>query len=300
MGIIYRPARRDDLTPACQVMFQAINDVEHQHGFEGTGVAATPESLAFCLDDDPGAAWVAEDVERIIGIGFSWVSGPLWFLADLFVLPEYQGRGVGDTLLRRTLDHARKHGVDNRALITFAFNRVSIGLYVKHGLFPRRPIYVVSAPRDRLAGRPATHDLAWTPIDESEACAATLRQIDEAALGIPRDLHHRFLRSEPAMRGFLLEQAGKPVGYAYISPDGHIGPLAVSARATFAPAFETALSLAVARGTEQVSAFLPGSNVDGMSIARRHGMRLGRTMVLLSEKEFGDWTKYAPNHPGFM
>lgn len=300
MAIVYRPARQDDLTPACEVMYQAMNDLEHRHGFEGPVAVATPEFHAFCLDDDPECIWVAEDAGRIIGISFSWVSGALWFLADLFVLPQYQGRGVGDTLLQRTLDQARKHEVDNRALITFSFNRASIGLYVKHGLFPRQPIYVVSAPRARLAGRPATHDLAWTPIDGDRAYAATLRQIDEAALGVVRDLHHRYLRSEPAVKGFLLEQGGKPAGYVYISHDGHIGPLAVAAREAFAPAFETALSLAMAGGAEQVSAFLPGSNGDAMSIARRHGMRLGRTMVLLSEKEFGDWAKYAPNHPGFM
>jgi hypothetical protein len=33
---------------------------------------------------------------------------------------------------------------------------------------------------------------------------------------------------------------------------------------------------------------------------RRHGMRIKFAMVLLSTRDFGDWTQYLPRDPGFM
>jgi hypothetical protein len=48
-----------------------------------------------------------------------------------------------------------------------------------------------------------------------------------------------------------------------------------------------------------VSAFLPGGS-DALGIAVEHGMRITFPMVLVSTRDFGDWTRYAPRNPGFM
>jgi hypothetical protein len=72
-------------------------------------------------------------------------SAARWFLALLFVSPGQQGRGIGQQLLNRTFAHAGKANAAVRALITFAFNGVSQGLYVRHGLLPGCPIYNLTA-----------------------------------------------------------------------------------------------------------------------------------------------------------
>src|SRR5712675_2545456 len=56
----------------------------------------------------------------------------------------------GNELLKRTFEHAKKSGATKRALITFTFNTVSQGLYIRNGLFPRFPIYNFSVARERL------------------------------------------------------------------------------------------------------------------------------------------------------
>ena len=96
---------------------------------------------------------MAEADEEIVGFALSWVCGDLWFLAELFVAPGQQGRGVGNELLARTFEHARKVGATNKSLITFTFNVVSQGLYIRHGMFPRLPIYLFSVARDALMTR---------------------------------------------------------------------------------------------------------------------------------------------------
>jgi hypothetical protein len=55
----------------------------------------------------------------------------------------------------------------------------------------------------------------------------------------------------------------------------------------------------VAGGAAQISAFLPGTS-EAIRIAVEHRMRIAFPMVLLSTRDFGDWTRYLPRTPGFM
>src|SRR4051812_14347542 len=104
-----------------------------------TGMAGSPHQVRRAsrasLRDDPEGLWVAEDEFGLVGFAFSWVCDGLWFLAQLFVAPDHQGDGVGAELLLRTLAHAHANGCARRALISFSFNTVSQGLYMRHGLF---------------------------------------------------------------------------------------------------------------------------------------------------------------------
>jgi hypothetical protein len=215
------------------------------------------------------------------------------------VSPGHQGRGVGNELLARTFEHARKAGATTKSLITFTFNVVSQGLYIRHGLLPRLPIYFVSVARDVLMTRLQGDKLVSTPIQPTASHLKTLTQLDVGTLGISREKHHRYLLSDGTMKGIFLHDGGDCVGYAYVSATGHVGPVAVAQASGMGGAFRTALDLAAASGAEQVSAFLPGVS-EGLTIAVEHGMRITFPMVLVSTRDFGDWTRYLPRNPGHM
>ena len=299
MVVSYRPAREEDLVPAMEVIHHAVNHLAAGHGFEGMASAPGTEFDGFSLADDPEGAWVAEDAGKVVGMAIAWTCGTFWYLADLFVLPDYQGKRVGQELIGRVLDHASRRGASNRALITFAFNRAALGMYVKHGLYPREPFYRVSAASAALAIPPAS-DITCIALEGRGEELAVLSAIDEACLGFSREKHHRFLQGATGMRGFILTHDGETVGYAYLSADGHIGPLAVISAGVMGSAFCAMFALAREQATPAISAFLAGSNEQALSIAVRSGMRIVRPMVLLSANAFGDWTRYAPNHAGFM
>ena len=55
--------------------------------------------------------------------------------------------------------------VINKSLITFTFNVVSQGLYIRHGLFPRLPLYFIGGTRDALVSRLQGDKLRRTPIE---------------------------------------------------------------------------------------------------------------------------------------
>ncbi len=137
------------------------------------------------------------------------------------------------------------------------------------------------------------------PIESTAAHFRTLDEIDARALGVTRAKHHRFLIEDGATRGFMLYAGDDCVGYAYVA-DGHIGPLAVTRQDALGPAFTAALNLAADSGAAHVSAFLPGPCEAAMSIAVEHGMRITSPMVLMSTRDFGNWTQYLPRNPGFM
>ncbi|MBN8964822.1 MAG: GNAT family N-acetyltransferase [Rhizobiales bacterium] len=300
MPLVYRPARAEDLITADALVVASINDLTVRHGFGPMATASPPSFQLFSLRDDPDGLWVAEDNGNILGFAWSWVCGDVWFLAHLFVDPAQQGRGIGNELLERTIEHARKSKASHKALITFTFNRVSQGLYMRHGLFPKMPIYFFSAPRERVMKglpKPTLHGVA---IDDSAATMERLAEIDTRAIGASREKHHRYLLNDPATTGVLLCAGNDCLGYSYIGSNGHIGPLAVIRADVLREAFTTALKLAADRATEKVSAFLPGTCDSALSLAINHGMRITFPMLLMASPGYGDWTQYLPRNPGFM
>jgi len=300
MPLVYRPARAQELARADALVVATINDLTERHGFGTMAAARPPNFQAYCLNDDADGLWVAEENGDFLGFAWSWVCGDLWFLAQLFVAPDQQGRGIGQELLKRTLQHADRAGAVNKALITFTFNRVSQGLYIRNGMFPRFPIYNFSVARERLLPHLRSARLRCVPIENTPAHLQQLAEIDASALGVPRDKHHRYLIADGTTKGVMLYAGDERVGYAYISIDGHIGPLAVTQPDVMGDAFKTALALAADSGALQVSAFLPGTSDIALSLAVASGMRITFPMLLMSSRGMADWTQYLPRNPGYM
>ena len=300
MSVVCRPARAQDLEFADSLVVSSINDLTERHGFGEMAVSSPPRFQMFSLRDDPDGLWVAEEDDRILGFAWSWVCSDMWFLAQLFVSPHHQGRSIGNELIKRTLEHAEKAGASNRVLITFSFNTVSQGLYIRHGLLPRFPIYSVGASREHLVSSLQGSQLDFTPLEEEDSTLRCLAQADERVLGVSREKHHRYLINDSGTRGFNLYDGSDWVGYAYVDVGGHIGPLAVTKSHAIAPAFRTALHLAAESGSSRISAFLPGTSVAVLHTAMEHGMRIKFPMLLMSSREFGNWVQYLPRNPGFM
>src|SRR3954467_11786863 len=132
MPVVFRPARAEDLPRAEELVVRSINDLTERHGFGAMATLRPPQFQRFSLEDDPDGLWLAEADGEITGFALSWVCGNLWFLAELFVAPGLQGSGMGRALLARAFAHADRSGATNRSLITFTFNVVSQGLYIRH------------------------------------------------------------------------------------------------------------------------------------------------------------------------
>jgi GNAT superfamily N-acetyltransferase len=298
MSIVYRPAREDDLAIADRLTVASINDLTERHAFGSMASPGPHPFQSFSLQDDPGGLWVAEDDGQMLGFAFSWVCDDLWFLAQLFISPDRQNQGIGHALIARTMEQAQKHGAKTKALITFAFNRASQSLYMGHGIFPQVPVYFFVVPRDAL--RLEAVRLTSVPLSAKAAHLRDLDAIDAIALGVSRAKHHRYLMADAATKGLLFRaDSGDYIGYAYIA-NGHVGPLAVTKREAIGPALAAALAFGAEAGAARLSAFIPGPCHSALSLAIEARMRITFPMLLMADRDFGDWSRYMPRNPGFM
>src|SRR5260370_17844467 len=202
--VAYRPARGEEIERAEELVVRSINDLTERHGFGPMASLRPPQFQLFSLSDDPDGLWVAEDADQILGFAFSWVCGDFWFLAELFVSPGNQGRGIGSELLKRTLQHGKKTGAANKALITFTFNTVSQGLYIRHGLLPRFPIYFFKVEREVLMARLQSSPLRCAPLQNTTSDLQNLPQIYAQSLSLCPENHHTVLINNNAKRGVAL------------------------------------------------------------------------------------------------
>jgi hypothetical protein len=223
-----------------------------------------------------------------------------WFLSQLFVMPETQAKGIGQALLSKTLMQAERNGAANRALITFAYSIASNGLYLQNGLYPLEPLYRMAAPAQTVAKNLAHADYDATPIAPWPAPREWMTEIDEALLGLRRDLHHKFLLGGGAARAIRIERAGGTAGYAYISSHGHVGPLAILPYADAKGVVITALRCALESRPSRVSMTIPGRADGVMQAVLAVGFRIEVPLVLMASRPFGNWCHYLPRDPGFL
>lgn len=139
-----------------------------------------------------------------------------------------------------------------------------------------------------------------TPIRPWPECRDWLGQIDDELLGFRTEEHHAFLLDDSTSRAVQLERAGCPVGYAYVSAEGHIGPLAIAPGADPKEAVGAAVRFALEEKPKQVSMIVPGRAEQILDAPSELGFRIEEPLVLLSAKPFGDWRYYLPNNQGFM
>jgi GNAT superfamily N-acetyltransferase len=215
VNITYRPAKLQDLEDAARVVQEAGNELRVRHGRQPWPAPPPIAFPKFCLAEDPTGLWVAEHGDTIVGFGFSWMTEKFWFLSQLFVRPDTQGQGVGQALLSKTLMQAQRNGVTNRALITPAYNITSTGLYLNNGLYPREPLYRMTAPAQAVAQNLIDAGYDATPIAPWPEPREWMAEIHVGLLGLRRDLHHRFLLGGNAARAVRIERAGRAAGYAY-------------------------------------------------------------------------------------
>ena len=110
----------------------------------------------------------------------------------------------------------------------------------------------------------------------------------------------RFVLGGGAARGVRIERAGRLAGYAYISAEGHVGPLAIAPDADSRSVVITALRCALVSRPSQVSMIVPGRADGVMQAVLALGFRIKEPYVLMASRPFGDWRSYLPRAPGFM
>ena len=308
-----RPARRDEL-PTCGAIWRtAINDYVVRLGQDEIPPEVGPVTRLFVhlQSTDPERFVVATvpgaDGERVVGFASAIVRERLWYLSMLFILPEFQGVGLGHDLLAgvRPTDETMIRGV-----ATDSAQPVSNAMYAAEGMVPRMPLLgLTGLPRRPEAFGELPSGIVPLAFDEIAAgppdgqghrlLSEAVDTLDRELFGVAHPLDHRFLRME-ARRGWLYRGPdGTPVGYGYAGEAGRLGPVAVRDAALLGPVLGHLTSAVVPRGA---FALWIGGDADRAVVpALRAGFRLDPFPVLLCwDRPFADFSRYLPISPGLL
>ena len=122
----------------------------------------------------PDCAWAAEADGEVIGSVFAARWGTFGFLGPLTVRPDLWDRGVASRLLEPVLEAFDRWQLRQAGLFTFADSPKHLGLYQKHGFWPRFLTAIMAGPVQAAAGAHAT----FSDVPEGER-AGTLEAIRE-------------------------------------------------------------------------------------------------------------------------
>src|SRR5688500_5426808 len=142
--ITVRPMREADLASADHIMRVAF----------GTYLGA-PDPVTVFGDADyvksrflaaPDCAWTAEIDGEVVGSNFATRWGSFAFFGPLTVRVDLQDRGIGTRLMQPVMEAFERWGLRQSGLFTFPESPRHLGLYQKHGFWPRYLNPVMSKP----------------------------------------------------------------------------------------------------------------------------------------------------------
>ena len=326
--VAYRPPRRPELADCAHVWHAAVDDYMARLNRPLPAPYLSPllALLNHLLDTDPERFLVAvrpagsgpgRSREMVVGFAVAAQREHVWYLSQLYVLPEEQGRGIGRALMTQILptappetaaapdtEDARaavstpegRPSIDPRpgilAMCTDAAQPVSNGLYSRFGIVPRSPVLnLVGVPDpSALARLPA--GIQAVPFDEGDPGAA-IGSIDRAVLGYAHAADHAYLRASDRTGFVYRSEGGAAVGYGYSSEAGRFGPVALLDETLTASVLGHLMSAIRPRGITSV--WVPGDNDRAMVALLRAGLRIeGFPALLCWTRPFAQFKRYLP------
>jgi hypothetical protein len=142
--------------------------------------------------------------------------------------------------------------------------------------------------------------LPGTVASLTEENIALINDIDLEIRDFKRDIDHRFWLGARHMRCYLFEKAGQVTGYAYVSDDGTIGPLASLNADDVAGILCFCLDRLSSEGIDNFVVHVPGENTGGLSLLYDRGFKIHDLSLVMSSVPFGKWENYIISRPALL
>lgn len=291
--ISYRIARDDDLLRTREVFLVTQDALNRSRGVSGSPPTAVSHARSMLFREhsrrhDPERFWVAESNGLVVGYAAATQRGRVWYLASLYVLPEFQGRGAGSELLDRCLATAPPGSI--LTTISEAAQPISNAIYMRRGLVPATPFLSFTGP---TAGDSRPTDLQLQPFPAAGPESGFLDALDADVVGFVRPEEHEYWARSPGLHGYLVARGGRAIGYVYLAEDGAIGPAAVGDAADLVPTIGLAIARAREFGAAAMRVRLTGASRAAVAALVGRDARLGDGMTLfLASAPLVDWDRY--------
>ena len=224
--------------------------------------------------------------------------GDIWFLAQLFVLPEAHSGGLGAQLLSQAYDYGRHNGARVFSVVA-STSPVAQSLYMRHGMFCRGVGYRVSGPIEPLLALPDA-DGNRKRIVDCHGWQDRMADLDRAVFGAERRQEHDYYlsgdRSSGQSASFGINRDGSLLGYGYaVEENGWIAPIAAYEPADQLPLLRMAAEWLQGRGLDTGNMWVLSLNHTVLSALIAAGWRIKSWTFFLSSEPFGQFDRYHPS-----
>jgi GNAT superfamily N-acetyltransferase len=228
---------------------------------------------------DGGAAWIARDEGTVIGIAMCDSTEEERYLGDVHVVPSFRGQGVGTRLLEAAFEDS---GEATRAVVVDLADPSGVALALRFGLPHHELVMSLSGaiPKEEALAAMAAGDYRFE-VSTIDPVGHTfdLNALDRETRGASRPEAHRIWGAAATGQAFFNQ--GELVGYAYVWPDGRIGPSAVASGAYARQIFAFCLlTLQRTYGASWCALLAPASNLRVARTALRAGLHIDETFAI--------------------
>jgi ribosomal protein S18 acetylase RimI-like enzyme len=247
------------------------------------------------LKTDPGGAWVVTIGGKVVGYSMGLTRGDVWFLAQLFVQPEVQGKGVGQKALDLAMDAGRKRGARVFSVVS-STSAVAQALYMRAGMFALGIGYRVKGPVDALLALPEPSGNAKVVVD-CRAWDERIAELDREVWGGARSDDHALYRRDvwgTENHAFALNRDGKLAGYGYVMADGHVGPFAAYDPSDVPALMRMAGEWLRERGVAEAFGYFLTTNPIALRPLLDAGWKTNGWTFFLASEPFGRFDRYVP------
>lgn len=240
--------------------------------------------LEHLIGHDPDGFFTAIEGTETVGFCAAVVRSRQCMLSEIWVLPQHQGKGAGEVLLKRALSYGERS--DARGFLALAPPEPAIqGLLLRHSFQPLTPVYQFVLPSataatlaaglsSLLEGRNATNDLLV------RRGQADVDRIDRVTRDMTREVDHTYWLKKRGFGAALVRQGSRIAAYGYAGAD-QIGPVAGSSREAALCALGWSLRLAGERRLpEPLMVRVPARFEPAIEALLEAGGRIQATLVL--------------------
>jgi GNAT superfamily N-acetyltransferase len=228
---------------------------------------------------DGSTAWIARDDDAVIALAACDSMEEERYLGDVYVAPSFRSHGIGTRLVEAAFEDS---GEATRAVVVDLADVSGVALALQFGLPHHEVVLGLSGsiPKEDALAAMAAGDYRFEvstldPLGHTFA----LNALDRETRGAVRPEAHRIWSAAATGQAFFNQ--GEFVGYAYVWPDGRIGPCAVASGAYARQIFAFCLlSLRRVYRASWCALVVPASNLRVTRAALRAGLRIDQTFAI--------------------
>jgi GNAT superfamily N-acetyltransferase len=254
-----------------------------------------PLALLHFLRTDPGGSWVAEMNGVLVAYAQAFVRGDIWYLAQLFVLPEIHNHGAG----ARVLAAAQRYGSERGARIfavSASTSQPAHGLYMRAGMYANGIGYRLRGPVAPLCALPAPVGRQNRIVD-CEGWRDRIAALDREVWGAERREDRAWLMSGEFQQqdtAFGLSEGGELLGCGHAADDGWIGMVSAREPGLQPPLLCCAGEWLRERGVEQGTLYCLSQNQTVLGTLLGAGWRITDWTFPLASEPWGRFDRYVP------